>query len=60
MQYTTKKGMTKMEKLLEVLNRFNVQEHEAAEMIYAYLMECGEKEDLILANELYQHFLVSE
>ncbi len=49
-----------MEKLLEVLNRFNVQEHEAAEMIYAYLMECGEKEDLILANELYQHFLVSE
>lgn len=47
-----------MEKLLEILNKYEVEAHEVAEMIWAYLDAYGEEEDdVALIIELEKSFL---
>lgn len=42
-----------MEKLTKVLRKFEVEEFEVAEMVYAYLVEYGDEGDSDLLDELY-------
>lgn len=45
-----------MKTLMDILMQFDVAEHEVAEMIYAYLLEHGEKDDRELFETISKTF----
>jgi hypothetical protein len=46
-----------MKDLTKIFRKFEIEEHEVAEMVYMYLVEYGDKEDYDLMENIYKTYL---